>query len=51
MIVLPKIQPKRPNVRDIEWYNQNDYFQYHCQKSHTIGNCKTLQHKVQDLID
>ena len=51
MIILLEIQAERSDARDKKWYNENYYYQYHHQRGHTTGKCRTLQHKVQDWID
>ena len=51
MITLPDIKPENPNAKGSKWYKENEFCAYHRQKGHNTNKCRTLQHKIQDLID
>jgi len=51
VINLTYIRSKYPQAKESRWYNENEFYHYHHQNGHDTNKFRTLQHKIQDLID
>ncbi|GLJ28438.1 hypothetical protein SUGI_0559540 [Cryptomeria japonica] len=50
IITIPDNHPYEPKVKP-NWWNDDEYCEYHKRKEHKIGNCHSLKNIIQDLID
>ena len=51
VITLPYIIFECLDAKNNRCYNENEFFHFHYQKGHDTNRCRTLQHKIQNLID
>ncbi|GLJ20143.1 hypothetical protein SUGI_0365630 [Cryptomeria japonica] len=50
VITIPDFPPYEPKVKP-NWWNDDEYCEFHKSKGHKIGNCHRLKNIIQDLID
>lgn len=50
-ITLPEARPYEPCPFKPAWWNDNDFYEYHCNKGHKTTTCYKLKNLIQDLID
>lgn len=50
IITIPNNPPHEPRVKP-NWWNDDEYYEYHKSKGHKIGNFNKLRNIIQDLID
>lgn len=51
VITLLEIRTEYHDLKNNRLYNENEFYHFQCQKGHDTNRCKTLQHKIQNLID
>lgn len=50
LITLPENPPYEPKAKP-DWWNDDEYCEYHKSKGHLTTNCHGLKNIIQDLID